>query len=495
MQLINQIYLSLLSIILLAIFSSSIYKLKIDTNQPGQALWPASILCRVVAFLAWVMSPYLGVVALEVANATFVASSITLVLFIRSWRVEITKNLKLGLFVLWILFCIGFAWLLALPQSLPQRFMYTSAVILLFSCWECYETSWSVRNDKSYLLKVLVVTIVIQLVLAFSAVGRSMLSSVLNTSSIMQTDINSSAMIFMWLTFGVHLVTYIIINSYLYEQMWQKALAAKRRLLEKQLELKETTEEKAQIEQLLKERDQLIAGLVRANKTASTGAMAASIAHEMAQPLAVIQMNSEFLDKLSQGGALNPKVVHDMLSGIINSNHHAANIIQTLRGIFLDNPPVFERTNINQLVNSVVQLARTNLDKNGIRLILEIPDDIEADLYRNELFQVLLNLINNATNILKSQTTAGGEIGICALVHDDDLFIKVKDNGPGVSPEMQDKLFKLFAHEGASESMGLGLWLCSYIIQRHQGGIWQENDPAGGAQFFIRLPLVQPAIS
>lgn len=489
MQTINQIFMILLAVILLGILSSSTYKTVISLRQEDRNLWPVSIVSRVGAFFAWALSPLVGIVALELANILFVASVFSLVLFIRSWRRPVSLAIKKALLILLIIFSAAFGWLLSLPDSLPYRFALTSSVVLFASCWGLYESYKKSQVDESYLLKILVGVSLIEIALAIFSIARALMTTVLNMPSIMHAESNQAGIIFMWITFSVHLLSYIVINSYLYEKLWKSERETHDALRQNQIELTQTTREKEQIEELLNEREQLIAGLVKANKTASTGAMAASIAHEMAQPLAVIQINSEFLEKLNQEGKLQPEITEEMLSGILASNRHAGNIVKTLRGIFLDNSPIFERTNLQQLVESVVQLARTKLDQKGISLVVNIPDDLEADLYANEIFQVLINLINNSVQALSDKVPGQGCIIIDGFAEAGNLFLIVKDNGPGISPAMVDQLFKLFANSGKPESMGLGLWLCAYIVQRHRGGIWQENDPEGGAQFFIRIPL------
>lgn len=495
MQSINQLFFTLFALILLGVLSSTSFKSHVGEQTENRNYWLLSILLRAMAYLSWALIPYLGKPFLLFANALFTASILLLVLFIRSWRCAVGSRVTNPLAVLWVMYVVVFAYFLIQPGSFTERYILTGSCIILGSTWEFYETYRKSKTDKSFLLRVLLGIVLVQFLLAVVTIATRFVERPVGQDNILQVGPDGLGVIFLWVTFGAHLLSYIIINSYLYEKLHLDELRALTQLREKQSELLVTTQEKEDVEQLLKEREQLITSLMRANKTASTGAMAASIAHEMAQPLAVIQMNAEFLNKLNTEHSLEQPVVEDMLTGILRNNRHAGNIVKTLRGIFMDSPSIFTRTNLLELVQSVVQLAHSDIHKRGVRLSVEIDPFIEVDLYANEMFQVLLNLLNNALQALVEKPIGEGSVRFAAQLGDGIVTLLVSDNGPGIEAAVQAQLFSLFASSNKPESMGLGLWLCAYIVQRHRGKIWYEEMPESGARFMIRLPLDQTRVS
>lgn len=489
MQLINQIYMLLLALILLGIFFSSAYITRHKNLGDQPKLWPASILTRCIAFIAWAFAPLLGDGLLIIANSFFVASAIMLALFIRSWRTSLTARVFNVSVIILVGYLLAFVYLLSLPDSFQYRATLTAVTIFLVSVWEFSEVLRKAISEKSYLLKLLVGVVFFQIALLATAIAQAFLNWSQNAHSLVQADVSNQGMLFFWIVFGVHLLSYVIISSYLYGKLWESERHTYNELIAKELRLSESEQEYDLVVRLLKERENLVESLLKVNKTAATGALAASIAHEMAQPLAVISMNTEFLDKLSHQPPIQPELLHQMLRGIRASNEHAANIVNTLRAIFLEMPPVFVRTNLLQLVNNVVQLARSSLDRQCIRVDIDISETLAPDLYANELSQVLLNLINNAIKALSLQTPGAGRISISAQVADDQLTLCIADNGPGVPVELEPRLFQLFEHGGNSGSMGLGLWLCAHIMQRHRGSIRYESNPGGGARFLLQCAL------
>lgn len=492
MELLNQTILALFALILLGVLSSTGFRANVITgaNLGNHRYWLSSITCRAVAFLAWAVSTE-SIFFKITANAFYTASIVFLVLFIRSWRQLNNVRLLAALGLLWIGFLISLAYLLTQPDTYTQRYLLTGSWTVIGSVWEYLETQRASRTNTSYLLRILKGIIGLQCLIAIVGLATMFASGPPQSASNFVQSGNQAATLFLWITFSVHLLSYIIINSYLYEQLRISERLTYQQLLDKQAELNTTTRENEEIRQLLQERENLIAGLIKANKSITTGAMAAGIAHEMAQPLAVIRMNAEFLDKICQQQPVEPELLNKMISGIRTNNEHAANIVSTLRGIFLDKPPVFARTNLRQLVDGVIQLARSTLDRQGIALSIDIPDNLSIELYPNEIFQLLINLLNNATQALAKNTSGEKRLTIKADVENNGLTLHIVDTGPGISPDLEPRLFQLFEHGGADASMGLGLWLCAYITERHHGTIRYQANPGGGACFIIQLPLSQ----
>ena len=129
------------------------------------------------------------------------------------------------------------------------------------------------------------------------------------------------------------------------------------------------------------------------------------------------------------------------------------------------------------------------MDQRGIRLNIDIPEQLVLHCYANEIFQVIVNLLNNAIKALAETAVGAGCITISAQANGDQLTLSIADNGPGVPPDLQPRLFQLYEHGGSDGAMGLGLWLCAYILQRHHGSIHYQAARGGGANFILILPI------
>lgn len=495
MQLINQVMLAVFSLILLSIYSTTYHVKGLVGSSVVTRFWSNSILLRIIACVSWAIVPFTHLNVLLIANSAYIGSIILLVLYIRSWDHDTSERTKLSALAFWLAFSITFGTFLTFENSFVQRVWLTSIATMILSLWELSVVWRYTRHESSRLLRVLLAVVFLQVFITGTSLIVYIVRGIPNGQSILEANANTPAMLMLWITLGTHLMSYITINSFLYNKIWDSERAAHDQLKQQGEELRQTTHEKEEIKLLLEERESLINGLIRANKTAATGALAASIAHELGQPMAVIQMNAELLYKHAhtpeQIKAIDPTEYLHILGGILKSNHLAAGIIKTLRGIFSQAKPQFETVDLRQLVCSVVQLAKTEIDRLNVRLHVDIDADLKLQGYPNELFQVFLNLLNNALQALGGVSVTDRVIRITASREGNKICLTLSDNGPGIAPEDQAKLFQLFALGSKPESMGLGLWLCHYIVHRHNGQIRYEPSESGGANFLIELPVKQ----
>ncbi len=151
---------------------------------------------------------------------------------------------------------------------------------------------------------------------------------------------------------------------------------------------------------------------------------------------------------------------------------------------------------VHKLIGETVEMIRFVTDKKGIRLDVEMPDDtlyIHAD--HEKIVRVLNNIIENAVKFVPD---IGGHITINAdTAEDGDISIHIEDNGPGIHGDDKEKVFDRFVqvekHVGPGKhGTGLGLAICRELVQLHNGRIWVEDNPDGGAVFHIRLPRHLP---
>lgn len=250
---------------------------------------------------------------------------------------------------------------------------------------------------------------------------------------------------------------------------------------------KRLKKDKAQIQALLDERELMVGSLMRANKTAATGALSASIAHELNQPLGASNLNIQFLKMKLDKGQLNPELGKEVLEALEGDNKRAVTIVRSLRSIFTEQDITTECVDISQAIDNVLEIMKPELKSKNIQIILSADGDLLAHVRATEIQQVLLNLINNAIQAVAGKENHSGRIQIEANQKEDKVQIVISDNGVGVPQEQQSRLFELL-NTTKQTGMGLGLWLCKHIVTRHSGSIHHENIVGGGARFVIKLP-------
>jgi signal transduction histidine kinase len=247
-------------------------------------------------------------------------------------------------------------------------------------------------------------------------------------------------------------------------------------------------EEKLRIEQLLEERESLIANLLRANKTAATGALSASIAHELNQPLGASNLNIQFLKMKLDKGALNPELGKEVLDSLEVDNQRAATIVKSLRSIFTEGESNSQEVQLGDSISRVLDIVKPELKSKSIQIQLRVEEGCVVRINPSEIEQVILNLVNNAAQSLANSATLQRHIAIEASKVGEQVQLSISDNGAGVPAEFKSQLFELL-NTTKKTGMGLGLWLCKHIVTRYNGSIHYEDAVGGGAKFVVKLPV------
>ncbi|MBT8568299.1 GHKL domain-containing protein [Polynucleobacter paneuropaeus] len=227
---------------------------------------------------------------------------------------------------------------------------------------------------------------------------------------------------------------------------------------------------------------------MKANKTAATGALSASIAHELNQPLGASNLNIQFLKMKLERGALNPGVGKEILDSLEEDNKRAATIVRSLRSIFTEGESNTQTVVLGDLISKVLDIVKPELKNKNIQIQLRVDDDLVIRVNSSEIEQVILNLLNNAAQALANSGTLQRRIAIEALKTDNSVQLSISDNGAGVPEDFKSQLFELLSTTKQT-GMGLGLWLCKHIVTRYSGSIHYEDAVGGGAKFVIELPL------
>lgn len=226
--------------------------------------------------------------------------------------------------------------------------------------------------------------------------------------------------------------------------------------------------------------------LAQVGKLAQSGALSASIAHELNQPLAAIQLNVQESQRMAREADV-PAPLMTLLSRIEQDNQRAANIVQRIRAIFRQEPPRYEPLVLDELVGLVVTMNKPRMDWEKIALRLDLDAPQAFDFAGSELEHILMNLLDNAIDSLRQVPPQERTLEVRSWREPDTVCLSVSDNGPGVPADRKAHLFELL-QTTKQQGMGLGLWLSRYIVERHGGTIGLLEQGTRGACFLVQLP-------
>lgn len=236
----------------------------------------------------------------------------------------------------------------------------------------------------------------------------------------------------------------------------------------------------------------LHAELLHLSRLSAMGQMAATVTHELNQPLTAIANYLETADLvLGRDGDLPVSRVRDLVGRAAEQALRAGQIIQRWRGIASRTDGAKRIEAIAPLVKEAAELAIIGTKLRGINITIHDGSGDSAIVGdKIQIQQVLLNLLRNAAEATADQERR--DIVLLTEAHENDVEISVIDNGPGLPAEVQRKLFQPFVSTKAT-GMGVGLSICHTIIAAHDGRLWAEPNPDGGTIFRISLPAVPAA--
>jgi signal transduction histidine kinase len=251
------------------------------------------------------------------------------------------------------------------------------------------------------------------------------------------------------------------------------------------------------LKKLLLEREEIIRQLSLFNKTAGMGALVASLAHELNQPLTVIQMNTEMIDLIlssNESQLTQHQSIDKAMIGLKKANQRAATIISSLRNMFGNGSKSVSSFNINDLVNDVLLLSTPTLNNKQIKLNLHLSAEVLNFTGDNsQLQQVLLNLITNASQSFDKAVQKEKHITIATKLENERIILTVSDNGSGIASEIELFVFELL-RTNKIDGMGIGLWLSKSIVESHNGTIEFETSASNGTCFTVSLPATTQAL-
>lgn len=229
--------------------------------------------------------------------------------------------------------------------------------------------------------------------------------------------------------------------------------------------------------------------LAHVSKMSSLGALAASIAHEVNQPLAGVVTNASTCLRML---AVDPPDVTGAVQTVrrmLRDGNRAADVIARLRALFSKKAATIDAVDLNDATREVIALTVTELQRCRAVLRLDLAENlppVAGD--RVQLQQVILNLLLNASEAMGAVGDRPRQLLVKTEIERGRARLSVQDAGVGFEPSATDRLFEAF-HTTKSNGMGIGLSVSRSIIDRHHGRLWAESNDGPGATFAFELPL------
>jgi PAS domain S-box-containing protein len=235
------------------------------------------------------------------------------------------------------------------------------------------------------------------------------------------------------------------------------------------------------------ERVKLEEQVLRQERLASLGLLAAGVAHEINTPLTGISSYTQML--IDETGQEDPR--RRVLQKIERQTQRAAGITGSLLNLARPEESTAENLDLNRVINDVLQLFEPQVRRTGIRVRAELADDLPpVSGNKGKLQQVILNLLINARDALGES----GNITVVSLEHDGRAVVEVTDDGSGIAEEDLPRIFDpFFSTKGRGKGTGLGLSICYGIVQEHNGEIHVESNVGHFTRFRVELPAIGSA--
>jgi signal transduction histidine kinase len=230
--------------------------------------------------------------------------------------------------------------------------------------------------------------------------------------------------------------------------------------------------------------------LAHTNRVVTLGELSASITHEVNQPIAAARNNIIAALHFLDGTPPDLQEVREALAAAVKDADRVSAIVGRMRALMQGASPRLDRVDMNEALQEVIELIRGEALKNGVSVKTEFAQGlpiIAGD--RVQLQQVVLNLILNALQAMGAVIESAREVLITTRqIELNDLYVGVRDTGPGLSPETLPRLFEPF-YTTKPNGMGMGLAICRSIIEAHGGRLWVSACQPHGALFQFAIPV------
>ncbi len=219
------------------------------------------------------------------------------------------------------------------------------------------------------------------------------------------------------------------------------------------------------------------------------GMFAASIAHELNQPLAAIVTSAGACSRWLSAQPPNLDRAQRALEHVTDEIRRAGEIIEGLCVLLKGQAPRKERCDLNAAILAVLALTRDEAQCNAISLETSLAEDLPlVECARTQVQQVVLNLVVNAIQAMRAAERPGRLVVATSRAGPNTVRVEVRDSGPGVDPSQADRLFEAF-YTTKPDGIGMGLSISRAIIEAHDGRLWVGPNEPRGAAFCFSLPI------
>jgi C4-dicarboxylate-specific signal transduction histidine kinase len=237
------------------------------------------------------------------------------------------------------------------------------------------------------------------------------------------------------------------------------------------------------------------AELAHVTRVTTMGELAASIAHEVNQPIAGVVLNGNACLRWLAGlkdDSVNLAEAREALQRIVRDGSRAGQVIARIRTLFKKTETAKGAMDINEAIREVIGLARSEMDKKRITRQLQLAPDLPKVFGdRVQLQQVMLNLILNAVEAMSTVKGRPRELIVSTqMAEETEVLVTVRDSGPGLDPESMEQIFAAF-HTTKPGGLGMGLSISRSIVENHFGRLWVAANDGPGATFHFTL-LTRP---
>jgi len=230
--------------------------------------------------------------------------------------------------------------------------------------------------------------------------------------------------------------------------------------------------------------------LTHIGRISALGELAASLAHELRQPLTAILYNAQAAERLLAADVVNLGKLREIVGDIVADDKRAAAVIQRLRALLTKSDPEFVSLDLNEIVGEVAWLMRSDAIARNVALTLELAADLPSVFGdRVQLQQVVLNLVLNGLEAM-GEPHAGERTLVVRTASDGPAAarVEVQDSGPGIAAKALDHMFEPL-YTTKAEGLGMGLAIVRTIVDAHGGGLGASNNAQGGATVHFTLPV------
>src|ERR1700730_3865090 len=230
------------------------------------------------------------------------------------------------------------------------------------------------------------------------------------------------------------------------------------------------------------------AELAHVRRVMTMGELAASIAHEINQPLSAIVNNGSACLRWLDGDSPDLVEAQEAARRIVRDGNRAAEVITRIRGFLRKTESAKSRLDINETIREIVTVIKREAVENGVDLRMDLASDIPPVLGdRVQLQQVILNLLMNGVEAMAVITERPRWLSISTRKHETDkVLVTVRDSGMGIDLESLEKIFDAF-YTTKTQGMGMGLAISRSIVEDHGGELWAATNGASGATFQFTL--------